>query len=187
MLAVPSPRTWTKYVTTRSLVIGITAACALVVAACGGPQVEGTPTSAPGTTSAGAETTSPSPTKSTGLADTDPCSLLTKAEQTELGVTREPERDKVGTADTCKLRLPEFQSVLVGIRKNLGLSQVQANGGQITDTTVSGRKAKQVAGQAAGSCLIALDVSESSRVDVTTGDCSTALKVAELVEPKLPG
>lgn len=179
-------------VTSRISLIGIAFASALVLTACGGPDVKGTPTSAPGTateTSSGStETTAPSKIKD--LAGTDPCSLLTKDELTQLQVKREPLREKVGTADSCGLRLPGY-SVGVDVRTSLGLSQVQSNGGQITDITVNGRKAKQVAGQAAGSCLVALDVTESSRVDVQVGGdsadkCEKAKQIAEMVAPKLP-
>lgn len=188
MLAAPSSRTLDEHVTTRSFLIGITALCVFAVAACGGSQVQGTATSAPGTTSADTETTSPSTSESNDLASVNPCSLLTKEEITALGVKREPERDKIGTSDACKFR-PTGYSLIIGTRANLGLSQVQGSGGPVTDTTIGGRKAKQSG--ASGSCLIAMEVTATSRVDIqATGDpadlCDRASKVAGLVEPKLP-
>jgi hypothetical protein len=60
------------------------------------------------------------------------------------------------------------------------------------DIKIGDRPAKKLSGTTSGSCLVALEVSSSSRVDVTflappkEDSCPTALRVAELVEPKLP-
>lgn len=174
--------------TSRSLLIGITTVAVFTLAACGEPDVKGTPTSASEPTSTSSETTS---IPTANLADTDPCTLLTKAELAQLQPKREPERQKRSLVDSCNLRLPGYAAG-VDIRTDVGLSEVRANGGQITDTTINGRKAKQVSGQVAGNgCLVALDVTESSRVDVQvagdgTEQCAKAKQIAELVAPKLP-
>lgn len=181
------------YVTARIAFISTTAGVLLALSACSGGGSAGTPR--PETTTTTPSTTTGSPTSSGtvrgSLADTDPCDLLTTSEATELGSTGSPKREKVGTADTCKWKSAD-SNFHVGVRTNMGIGQVQPDAGQVKDITVIDRKAKQVSGNAAGTCIIALDVSSSSRVDVSAigrpneDPCPLALKVAELVEPKLP-
>lgn len=181
------------YVTVRIAFIAATAGILVALSACSGGDSAGTPR--PETTSTASSTSASSPTSSGNvsgsLADTDPCDLLKSSEAAELGSSGSPKREKVGTADTCKWKSTD-SSFHVGIRTNMGIGQVQPDAGQVKDLTVGDRKAKQVSGNAAGTCIIALDVSSSSRVDVSAigrpneDPCPLALKVAELVEPKLP-
>lgn len=144
-------------------------------------------------TNAPSSTSSPPPTKASGsLADADPCSLLTRseAEQVVGTLVEEPNQEKVGSSRTCQFS-PDRGSFSVGIRTNVGLSGVQSNGGEIKDIKVGSHQAKQLLG-ATGSCGVYLGVDSSSRVDVvlnagaSTDPCPLALKIAELVEPKLP-
>lgn len=148
----------------------------------------GSPTASEGTRSS---TSPPSSTKASGtLADTDPCSLLTRseAEQVTGPLQEEPKPEKIGSSRGCEFS-PNRASFSVGIRTNVGLAGVQANGGEIKDITVGRHQAKQLLG-ATGSCGIYIGVTSTSRVDVVLngqGDpCPPALKIAELVEPKLP-
>ena len=183
------------HVTSR-IVLTILAAGALVaVSACSGGQSAGTPR--PETQPTTATSTTGSSTSSTkgndSLADTDPCTFITTGEATELKASGPPKRDKVGTADVCKWVKSGVGNFSVGIRTNLGLAQViKPEGGQVTDIKIGDREAKQISGNAGGSCIIALGISSSSRVDVSALErpnedpCPMALKVAELVEPKLP-
>ncbi|MBB5960340.1 hypothetical protein FHS29_006963 [Saccharothrix tamanrassetensis] len=173
----------------------------LAVAACGGP-VSGDARPASGASTAGSST-SPSPSGSTSaspsgnagspvsLEDTDPCTLVTTDEVTDaLGALRkEPTKEVIGTARSCVFA-PKPATFAVGIRTNVGLSGVQPNGGVIKDIKVGDRAAKELLG-ATGSCGIYLGVTDSSRVDVVlnaTGQdpCPLALRIAELVEPRLP-
>jgi hypothetical protein len=106
-----------------------------------------------------------------------------------LGATGGTEREKIGSADTC-LWNPKDSSLIIGIRTNVGLSGVLVTG-EITDITVGHHQAKKLMG-AGGSCIVAIGITSSSRVDVTlngpskTDPCPQALQVAQLVEPKLP-
>lgn len=179
--------------TSRIILTALAAGALVAMSACSGGQSAGTPrpeTNAQATTTTTTASTSPS-ADSGSIKDKDPCSLLSSTEASGLGATGAPKREMVGTKDTCKWKSSD-SNFHVGIRTNLGLAQVQADGGKLTDTTVRGRPAKQVSEDTAGTCIIALEVTSSSRVDVTVtpppkGDgCPLALKVAELVEPKLP-
>jgi hypothetical protein len=172
----------------------LTAAAIATVTACGG-STQGQAKPAPDAVSA-----SPSPSSTTHTAsslsdpgnplkNTDPCTLLTRSEAQGLEATGGTKRQKIGSADTC-LWNPKDSSLIVGIRTNVGLSGVQATGA-ITDITIGNHQAKKLMG-AGGSCVVAIGVTSSSRVDVTlngpskTDPCPPALQVAQLVEPKLP-
>ncbi|WP_156093968.1 DUF3558 family protein [Lentzea aerocolonigenes] len=175
--------------TSRIAMITLAVGAAVTLSACSGGPSTGTPRPATETTT----TTSTSAGKdTTSLAETDPCSLLTSSEASELGASGTPKREKVGTADVCKWRKPGEGNFDVSVRANLGLAEVKPDGGQIADLTVGSRKAKKVSGDGSGVCIIALDVSSSSRVDVSAlgrpneDSCPVALKLAELVDPKLP-
>lgn len=176
----------------RVILTALAAGLLVVVTACG-EKTGGDARPATETTTSTSTSSSPtSPATSNGsLGATDPCSLLTADDARELGSTAAPKREKVGTADSCAYR-PTDASLSIGIRTNLGLAQTQSSGGQITDIKVGGREAKQVSGRTSGGCLVVLGVTSSSRVDVTVipppkgNGCPLALKVAELIEPKLP-
>ena len=90
----------------------------------------------------------------------------------------------------CECSGDQWDSI-VGIRTDVGLSGVLANGGTIVDTTIGSHQAKKLA-QGATGCLYAIGVSNSIRVDIQsgpvgTGDpCQESLAIAQLIEPKLP-
>lgn len=180
----------------RIVLTSLAAAALVAIAACTG-STPGDPKPTPNTgnpTSSEdprSSTSSPTSTKASGsLADTDPCSLLSRseAEQVTGPLVEEPKPEKVASSRTCQFA-PNRASFSVGIRTNVGLAGVQANGGEIKEITVGRHQAKQLLG-ASGSCGIYIGVTSSSRVDVVLngqGDpCPPALKIAELVEPKLP-
>lgn len=176
----------------RIVLTGLVAAVLLAVSACTG-STPGDPKPTPDTgssTSSEGTTSSPTSTKATGsLADTDPCSLLTRseAEQVMGPLNAEPTPEKVGSAKGCAFK-PKLASLSVDIRTNVGLTGVQAPG-EVTDVPIGRHQAKKFVA-AGGSCIVAVGVTSSSRVDVTLngqGDpCPRALQIAELVEPKLP-
>lgn len=66
-----------------------------------------------------------------------------------------------------------------------------ATGMGITQATFNGREAAQIP-DTSGACIIALELTESSRVDVgvsgidTDEACELVERVTEIVEPKLP-
>ncbi len=102
----------------------------------------------------------------------------------------EPTPTKLGSSKSCEFS-PNGKNLIVGTRTNAGLAGVQPGGGEIKDITIGSHQAKQLL-LAGGSCGVYLGVTSSSRVDVvlnagaSTDPCPLALKIAELIEPKLP-
>jgi hypothetical protein len=119
------------------------------------------------------------------------CSLLSSSDLEQLGASSPTTQEMVGTAHACEFDSAAFTMALA-VRTDVGLAGFTTAGGVVHDTTVGTHQAKQEVDNT-GSCVIGIGVSSSSRVDVTvTGDgtsdpCPTALKLANLVEPKLPG
>lgn len=179
------------------VVLAGSAAVLLGVVACGGPT-PGQPTPATGANGGGPAASSSSPsggpqTSTSGagsLPVNQPCSLLSSSDLQQINVSSQPTQDMVGTAHDCSLTTPA-DSVGVAIRTNAGLAAFQPTSGTVHGIRIGTHQAKQVIDNT-GSCVIAIGVSDSSRVDVTaTGDgttdpCPTARTVAQLVEPKLP-
>jgi hypothetical protein len=178
-------------VNSRIILTTLTVATLVALTACTG-STPGDPKPTSDTNGPSTTSSSTSPKTSGSLADTDPCSLLTKseAEQVVGPLDEEPAPENIGSSRGCEFS-PKRGSFSVGIRTNVGLAGVQANGGEIKDIKVGGHQAKQLLG-ATGSCGVYLGVDSSSRVDVvlnagaSTDPCPLALKIAELVEPKLP-
>ncbi|MFI9818656.1 DUF3558 family protein [Saccharothrix variisporea] len=181
------------------IVLTSLAAAALVVMTACTASTSGDAKPAPdtgGSTSSkdtGSSTSSSTSTKASGsLADTDPCSLLSRSEAERVvgPLKEEPKPEKIGSSRGCAFT-PDRASLSVGIRANVGLSALLPNGGEIKDITVGQHQARQLL-DATGSCGIYLGVTSSSRVEVvlntaTSNDpCTPALRIAELVEPKLP-
>ena len=180
----------------RLVVLAGLATMAVGLAACGGAPTPGQPTAAPSSSDGAQDTVPASPSSSAsspgGLPVSQPCSLLSSAQLTQLGVSAQPTQDMIGTAHSCEMDTAQ-DHIIVGIRTNGGLDSFTqaATGGPVHDTTVGTHQAKQSVGNT-GSCVIAIGVSASSRVEVTvTGDgstdpCPTAVNVAKFVEPNLP-
>jgi hypothetical protein len=96
----------------------------------------------------------------------------------------------VGTGHACDFDSSDF-ALGYTIRTNVGLADYVTQGGPIRDVTIGTHQGKQQVGET-GSCVVAIGVSGSSRVDVivtgdgTTDPCPTALTLARMVEPRLP-
>lgn len=180
----------------RIVLIGVAVAL-FAATACGGPaDGQSDPTTeatAPGTSAQ--QTTAPQvgPSRGGPLDGLDPCTLLTKAEAESVtgAQTAEPAVEQLGSARVCNFS-PQTARLGVGIRTTAGLAQVQSNGNVVQEIVVGRHQAKQAVG-ATGSCGVFIGVTESSRVDVVLNSgnpdedpCPAAMKVAELVEPRLP-
>ncbi|MFD1146626.1 DUF3558 domain-containing protein [Saccharothrix hoggarensis] len=175
---------------TRIVLIGVAVAMAAVTS-CGGPAGgEAPPTS---TTSQAATAPQVGPSRGGLLDRTDPCTLLTKAEAEQVtgAQSAEPVAEELGSAKVCTFS-PQKARLGVGVRATSGLAEVQSNGNVVQDIVIGRHQAKQAVG-ATGSCGIFIGVTETSRVDVVLNSgspdedpCPAALKVAELVEPRLP-
>ncbi|MGH3436345.1 MAG: DUF3558 family protein [Sciscionella sp.] len=131
------------------------------------------------------------PTQAATLATVDPCSLLPRADAAQVGVTGAGNPENVGTARGCAWHTTDGAEVSVDVRTNLGLSQVQANGGTVGPVTTLGSHQSRQQQNSVG-CLVAIGVTAGSRVDVQgvstngTPDCSAAQQAAKVIEPNLP-
>ncbi|MEV8444136.1 DUF3558 family protein [Actinosynnema sp. NPDC051121] len=168
-------------------VVLVSAVLGLVVTGC---TTEGTPTPGAGsaTTEKTVETTTTS-TKASGsgdtLADFDACETLKSAAGLQL---TEIEAD----GQACDAEFSATTSVTVKGQPSLKIDD--AVGKERSDITVGSRKAKLVkAPSSESSCLVAIEVTATSRVDVGASAnasqaeaCEAATKVAEAIAPKLP-
>lgn len=116
--------------------------------------------------------------------------MLTASERDELGLGDGTE-EKVGRARSCQWQKSGSHATTVGIFDDLGLKDVVSKS-ETKPLTMGKHKAVQATG-GASSCAVAIEVTESSRVDVLSaanGDvekaCEFAKQAAKLVEPKLP-
>ncbi|WP_196777809.1 DUF3558 family protein [Lentzea aerocolonigenes] len=165
----------------------------VAAAGCGGTTSQAglaqTTTTTTSTRSAGTSSAGPS-----GTLDADrPCELVTASELTSIGINGTPKEERTGSTQECVFdRSNGIEGVRgFGIRTALGLKDFRvASGEEVADIIVGGRKAKQLKATG-GTCLIGVDISESSRLDVTarSGEkdmCPQALELAQLVAKNLP-
>lgn len=197
MSRVRAPGSEVREVHVKRLVAaaGLTAVLLGAVACNGSTTGQPSPATTPAgvTSGTGPVTATSAPGSGGSLPADDPCSLLSSADQQQIGVSSPPTKDKVGTANSCELDTADDHFGL-DIRTDGGLADFApvAGGGPVTAPDVGGHQAKEQADKNSSSCTVAIGVSDSSRVDVTaTGDgntdpCPAALAVAKLVEPKLP-
>ncbi len=175
------------------IVLTAVAVAVSALSACGGPA-DGPPAQTTAGTASQA-TTAPrvGPSRGGPLDGADPCALLTKGEAEEItgAQAADPVVEQLGSARVCNFS-PRTARLGVGIRTTTGLDQVQSNGNVVQELVIGRHQAKQALG-ATGSCGIFIGVTESSRVDVVLNSgspdedpCPAAMRVAELVEPRLP-
>ncbi|WP_197523554.1 DUF3558 domain-containing protein [Actinokineospora pegani] len=138
------------------------------------------------------------PTTSTTGA-LDPCSLLTADAKAELGVSGSGDPDELPSGKSCAWQVSSAASggngfVLgTAVFPEFGLEQVSSSG-PTTEITVGSRRALKSTGAGGSVFAISLEVTPSSRVDVssTIGGAgeeeawARVQRLAELVEPQLP-
>ncbi|MFE9744589.1 DUF3558 family protein [Saccharothrix saharensis] len=158
----------------------------LVVTGC---TTQGTPTPGAGSTTTEKAVETTTSTKPSGggdtLADFDACEALKSAAGLQL---TEVEAD----GQACDAEFSATTSVTVKAQPSLKIDE--AVGKELSDITVGSRKAKLVkAPSSESSCLVAIEVTATSRVDVGASAnasqaeaCEAATKVATAIEPKLP-
>jgi hypothetical protein len=160
------------------------------VVACGADPIAGSPTSGAGSVVPPSTRLPSSPNPARSLPYDAPCSLLSSNDLQQLGASTPASRDDLLTSHGCSFETANA-SIDIGVRVNVGLAGFRADGGTITSPTIGHHAAKQDQDRT-GSCVIALGVTNTSRVDVTAtanneaDACPIALQVARLVEPKLP-
>jgi uncharacterized protein DUF3558 len=179
----------------RLVVLPVLAA-ALALAACTS-QTPGTGT--PVTSSTGGDTSTASTgANGSGLAAIQPCDLLDSGVVSQNGLHDNGPSTDSG-ARSCGWQKPTGidtpgYSIGVDIRDNQGVGDLATSGFAISDDPVGRHQAKLAKETNGDGCLVAISVTDSSRVDVTAntsaGDvdaaCTLANQYAKLVEPKLP-
>ncbi|MEU4742345.1 DUF3558 family protein [Actinosynnema sp. NPDC023658] len=158
-----------------------------VTTACttGGTPTPGATTATSARTSEATTTTKPS-TGGDSLADFDACEAL----QSAAGQLKLTEIEADGKA--CDAEFSATTSVTLKAQPSLKIDE--AVGKELSDITVGSRRAKLVkAPSSQTSCLVAVEVTSTSRVDVVASAnasldeaCEAATKVATAIEPKLP-
>jgi Protein of unknown function (DUF3558) len=128
----------------------------------------------------------PSPT-----ASIEPCSLLTSSDLSTLHLTTGTD-DKLGYGRGCKYRYTNSNTYLFGIAiyDTLGVRDIQ---GRSDPKQIRVGNHDAVQAVTGGECVIAIKVTDTSRVEastVVTGDvqeaCSLARPAADIIEKKLP-
>jgi hypothetical protein len=156
-------------------------------------------TGASNTPQSTANTESSAPTSSGGgsgqsLDSIDPCALLTSDEAGQLGASSgSPESS--GGARSCTWQVRGGNGVFgIDLRSSQGLKDIVVALGTLSDQRVGSHNGKMLtADGGAGTCMVSIGISDSSRVDVqrlykadTAKACADATKVAGLIEPRLP-
>jgi hypothetical protein len=155
----------------------------------------------PGGTPDSSTTTAPDPDDSP-LAGIDSCSLLTVDEAATAGTTAEldgPE-EELGGARICGWIVEQITGpdIMDGGRVGVAIYDVHATDDlappetwELTDLGLIGTHEAQQKRTDTSMCIVALDVSETSHVEVSVNGppedlCPIAVQLAEIVEPKLP-
>lgn len=193
----------------RLAAIPVLAAAIVGLVACGGPSVGGTPSPGGGGSPAaggGGASSSAGPSQTTGsagdspLASVQPCSLLSSAEQTQLGVNQTGSGDDSG-ARHCDYHKNVDENGLNGyaigvdLRDAQGVAGANTSGYTVTAVQFGSHQAKQLTGMTAirGNCIIIIGINNTSRVDIPVNAgtnthlaCQVADAVAKAIEPELP-
>lgn len=137
-----------------------------------------------------------SPTRLSGsLAQIDPCNLITQEDGAQFGVTGAQPNSGFG-ARSCQYPTSKngrTGNIEIDIREKQGLDQFDTSQGAAKDITVGGRTAKEQ--QSIGGCVIAIEITAHSRVDVqytpqsanSAEACQVDEQVARLVSGKVTG
>jgi hypothetical protein len=175
--------------------VAVLAALLVLLAGCaektqGNPSAGDEPTSQDTTTE---PSTSESGTE--GVADLDPCTLLSSADLAALALT-EQEAKTAGQAKVCQWRhegatLDETFTIGLAVFEGVGIADIVGSDIQQLPNIGSHQAATYTG--TTGGCGVSLGITDKSRVDSTaTGGrdqqqgCQLATQLATAVEPKLP-
>lgn len=96
----------------------------------------------------------------------------------------------------CSASKPRYGTVSAYLVPNAGIADLKVDGGTKSPTTIDGREAVELKGNAGkGSCMIGVSVTETSRATVSIGlsnsgtddeACAAVKSIAEQIAPKLP-
>ncbi|MET9625899.1 DUF3558 family protein [Lentzea sp. NPDC006480] len=165
---------------------------AALTAGCTGTK--GTPTT---TTTSGGSTPTSSSDSASGLGSVKPCELLTDSEAGGLGFSVPGEPEKSGTGAGCDWEVAGDGGLLVSVRTDKGLNDLNVQGDNVSKIKVGKFTATKVEADngSKASCTIIIGVTEKSSVSVlstlkltsedTAASCQRASKAADLIAPKL--
>jgi hypothetical protein len=131
------------------------------------------------------------------LTSIQPCNLLSSdvVSQNQLG---SPTPGNESGARICSWQNTtanngDGYTIGVGIRDSQGIKDVSPDGYTVTPDNIGGHQGRQLQSTQSGTCIIAIGVTNSSRVDVTVNagtdpvqGCQLANQFAKVVEPNLP-
>jgi hypothetical protein len=148
------------------------------------------------TTSAVGSSTSTRPPTSTSqpspLVSIDPCGLLEPADVAAFGANPGQPRGS-GIAKACQWLAPGQGAFSVNFNPDRSLEQIVVGRGRLTDQVVGTRQGKRLVDDSPGACMVSIPITDTSRVDFsastrtdTANACEFAMRLATLVEPKLP-
>lgn len=186
------------------LMILSAAVVALGLAGCnsseGGNALPGDSSGAPTSeapTSASSPSSSSSAGTDSGSVAIDPCSLVSSSDLAPVGdfAGATPKPGKLVGLRYCDWQILDV-SLRIGVRDKQGVDDAKDAGGGIQHDEADGRKVARIPIPSGGACIVAVEITDSSRADIqglkkggTEGadaSCELAVKVAQIVEPKLP-
>ena len=163
------------------------AACTQATAGSGNPASTTTPGSG------GTSTSSNGGGAST--ASLQPCDLLSASVLSQNQLTKTDSGTQSGARTCAWTKSVDINgnggyTLGINIRDSQGLSDTSDAGYTVTPDSIGGHQGKQL--ERSGSCIVAIGVSNTSRVDVqASGDpgqsCPLANQFAKSIEPQLPG
>ena len=169
----------------------------LALAACSN-QIEGRPSSGDEATGTRSAPSSGSDPGAVDLADQDPCELVTDSVAASIGTGRAERGRDLPSSTGCtwkvdKGSLANSYTLAVSIFPKLGTDRINSSW-EKTATTVNFRPAVEYSAANDNVCVVALEVSSTSRIEVSTTRagskasevCPEARAAAELIEPELP-
>ncbi|MER7116965.1 DUF3558 domain-containing protein [Saccharomonospora azurea] len=138
------------------------------------------------------------PSTTPASSSIDPCDLLSKEDLADAG-TFSSEYKEGGGARSCYWQQSatgggDVFTFILSIRDGQGIDSVKDIGNGIEQTEVNQRPAVSTQDPKSGDCVLALQIGDSSRVDVTVlgegngldGSCDIAEEIAGRFEAKLP-
>ncbi|GAA2984227.1 Protein of unknown function (DUF3558) [Actinokineospora diospyrosa] len=158
-------------------------------------QTPGSPSEVPGGVPGATSTTAPGPSSGRPVSIA-PCSLLSGADAKALGITDGGEADEIKGASSCLWRVEkplaaDSYSIDVTYYERRSVADLVTDHERVP-VEVGDHKGVKALGDMDSGCIIALEVTATSRVDVraiggdSAGLCGVAMAAAELVEVRLP-
>lgn len=197
----------------RFVAVPVLAAAAFLALAACNSGTTGTPTpiggggglptptssdSAPTSTDSGGSSSGGGNGGGSALSQLNPCNLVSSSVAAQLQLTPNGVDDTGGGPGCDWEREVDANglngySVGVTIRATQGVKDTNNSGATVTTEQIGGHQSRQLKSDVPGDCIVAIGVTDSSRVDVTVNAgtntdqaCQVANQVAQAVAPELP-